>query len=47
MEWLKIDECILNIAGEIAVYARAYPWRPDAHSEQVHANLGVQRAYVL
>ena len=47
MKRLKIHEFILNITGEIAVYARVYPWRPGAHSEQVRANLGVQRAYVL
>ena len=47
MKRFKIHEFILNITGEIAVYARVYPWRPGAHSEQVRANLGVQRAYVL
>ena len=47
MERLKIHEIILNITDEIAVYARAYPWQPGAHSEQVRAILGVHRSFVL
>ena len=45
--FFKIHEIIPNITGEIAVYARSYPWRPGAHSEQVAAIWGVHKAYML